>query len=267
VSSLNFSSAKAKSGPNECEPALLGGAGASGSVLLNMREGETRLFASSSDGGQSFGKHWRWMEKSGAKVANCQGSTVSAGKDHQMLFTVPSNAKQSRANLTLFRSGNGGQSWTVSQVVHAGPSAYSSLAATGDGDGCAAVAYEGGQTSTYQHVYFRKVCSGASKTDDVMMAATVQSTLYTHGENGRPPMLPAQCNVHEKVLRTSGQAIDRWRRYMGPDARDRPHRHRKAPAAGSQRAAPFARWLRYWLARRIRDLLQGAPGGVVYLSI
>jgi len=155
VSSLNASSAKG--GPNECEPALLGSTGAN--VLLNMRAGADRLFATSSDGGTSFGKHWRWVESSGAKVANCQGSTgsTSAGNDRPMLlFTAPSNAKQSRANLTLFISETGGQSWAASQVVHAGPSAYSSLAATGGG--CVAVAYEGGQKSTYEKIFFRKVC-------------------------------------------------------------------------------------------------------------
>ena len=95
-------------------------------------------------------------------VANCQGS-MQPVTDGTLLFTAPAGSA-ARRNLSLAVSTNQGVSWGYVQVVHDGPSAYSSLAprtgAPGSGR-CAALLFEGGadpEASTYQHIYFTNVC-------------------------------------------------------------------------------------------------------------
>jgi sialidase-1 len=146
----------AEFGDNECEPALL----KNGSVLLNMRAGQARLLARSDDGGKSFVDVHPALDLS--PVANCQGS-MQPVTDGTLLFTAPAGSA-ARRNLSLAVSTNQGVSWGYVQVVHDGPSAYSSLAprtgAPGSGR-CAALLFEGGadpEASTYQHIYFTNVC-------------------------------------------------------------------------------------------------------------
>ncbi|WP_052487639.1 sialidase family protein [Gordoniibacillus kamchatkensis] len=48
-----------------------------------------------------------------------------------LLFSNPSSLK--RENLTVKASADGGATWSIVQVVHEGPAAYSDLAIAGDG--------------------------------------------------------------------------------------------------------------------------------------
>ena len=146
----------AEFGDNECEPVLL----TNGSILLNMRAGTARLLGRSDDGGKSFVDVHPALDL--APVANCQGS-MQAVTDGTLLFTAPAGSA-ARQNLSLAVSSDQGSSWAYVQILHAGPSAYSSLAprigAPGSGR-CAALLFEGGadaEASTYQHIYFTDVC-------------------------------------------------------------------------------------------------------------
>ena len=147
----------------ECEPALL----RNGSILLNMRAGPLRLVARSDDAGHTFVDAHPAPGLS--PVANCQGSTAaSASGDGTLLFTAPAGSNK-RKNLSLAVSSNGGTSWEYVQVVHAGPSAYSSLAPTSAA--CTAVLFEGGAAiaeatntvpSHYQHIFYASICARES---------------------------------------------------------------------------------------------------------
>ena len=148
-------------GDNECEPALL----KNGSILLNMRAGAARLLGRSDDGGKSFVDVHPALDLS--PVANCQGSMQAATDGTLLLFTAPAGSA-ARQNLSLAVSADQGSSWDYVQVVHAGPSAYSSLAplartsAPAGSGRCAALLFEGGadaEASTYQHIYYTTVCA------------------------------------------------------------------------------------------------------------
>ncbi|MEO7649444.1 MAG: sialidase family protein, partial [Bryobacteraceae bacterium] len=101
-----------------------------GSLLLNMRSyhGNHRRFeARSKDGGIT------WLEtKENATLIEpvCQASMVRLdGK--RLLFSNPASEKRERMTVRL--SNDDGATWTGSHVLHAGPAAYSSLAALGKG--------------------------------------------------------------------------------------------------------------------------------------
>ena len=144
-------------GPNECEPSLL----KNGSILLNMRDGAARLLALSNDEAMSFVNVHTALDLS--PVADCQGSMQSMS-DGQLIFTAPAGSAK-RRNLSMAVSTDQGSSWEYTQVVHGGPSAYSSVAPRWGGPGsggCAALMFEGGEdanSSTYQHIYFTNVCA------------------------------------------------------------------------------------------------------------
>lgn len=149
---------------NEAEPALL----PNGSILLNMRAGKDRLLGRTDDGGRTFvDVH---LARSLAPVADCQGSMQAAADGSGvLLFTAPHDASHQRQNLTLATSHNSGETWRWEQTIHAGPAAYSSLAPVGGR--CAALLFEGGAKSRYEHIYFTTVCAQGS--DDAEAAPGV----------------------------------------------------------------------------------------------
>ena len=102
-----------------------------GSVLLNMRnewgKGDLRLVSVSEDGGET----WSPLHRDAALVEpQCQAS-LTRGPDGRLLFANPAGV--TRRNLTVRASLDDGKTWPVSRVLHAGPSAYSCLAALPDG--------------------------------------------------------------------------------------------------------------------------------------
>ena len=77
----------------------------------------------------------------------CQASLIRLdGK--RLLFSNPASEKRERMTVRL--SNDDGATWTASHVLHAGPAAYSSLAALGKGR--AACLYERGEQRAYEKI-------------------------------------------------------------------------------------------------------------------
>ena len=128
---------------------------ADGSLMLNWRDqnsayGGCRGVAVSRDGGET------WSDPAPARELNetpCQASLVryslaeTAGRN-RLLFANPNTAtgrfdSGARRKMTVKLSFDEGQTWPVSRLIHAGPSAYSCLAVLPDGS--IGLLYEGGE--------------------------------------------------------------------------------------------------------------------------
>jgi sialidase-1 len=118
---------------------------ADGSILMNMRQNAgkgCRAVSVSRDGGAT----WSDLAYDAALVEPvCQGSIQrmtdpSRGGKSRILFANPGSKR--REKLTVRLSYDEGQTWPVSKLLHAGPSAYSCLAILADGT--IACLYEGG---------------------------------------------------------------------------------------------------------------------------
>ena len=130
-----------------------------GSLLLNMRpakktEDACRLVATSKDGGAS------WSKSAPDKALldpHCQATIIrlkpSDSSDKTVLFANPANRSQS-IGLAVRLSDDDGKTWAASQILFAGPSAYSCLAPLPDGAiGCL---YERGKKHPYQALAFAR---------------------------------------------------------------------------------------------------------------
>lgn len=122
-----------------------------GTLLLNMRSyrGKNRRGISrSSDGGKTWDAV-AWDDMLVEPV--CQASLIAAGK--LLYFSNPATADK-RERLTVRVSKDEGRTWSAGKVLHAGPSAYSSLAALpGKKLGCL---YESGTAGPYEAIVFAK---------------------------------------------------------------------------------------------------------------
>ncbi len=141
---------------NECEVVELAG----GKLMLNMRNYEhskkSRQIAVSDDGGLTWSGQ-RFDEKLIEPI--CQAAIKRYSWPDQtnrsvVLFSNPASTNK-RANMTLRASFDEGQTWPVSQVLHAGPSAYSDLAVLADGQ--IACLYEGGSAKPYESIFFARI--------------------------------------------------------------------------------------------------------------
>ena len=140
---------------NECSVAEL----ADGRLMLNMRNYDrnqkTRKISMSENGGLNWGT--LYSDKTLIEPI-CQGSLLThtfadkgAGR---MVFSNPAD-ENSRINMTLRLSLDEGKSWARSIVLHPGPSAYSDLVKTPDGNvGCL---FEAGYAWAYQGIVFRVI--------------------------------------------------------------------------------------------------------------
>jgi sialidase-1 len=105
-----------------------------GNVLMSSRASGNRLWAISTDGGQSWGARNSWTDLWGNA---CNGdmirytSTVDGFDKNRILHTLP-NASN-RSNLSVFMSYDEGGTWAVKKTVCAGTSAYASLTVLSDG--------------------------------------------------------------------------------------------------------------------------------------
>lgn len=133
-----------------------------GQLLVNTRmQGEfqgLRGIATSDDGGVT----WTAIEHDQQlPCPKCQGSLLryaaSQGKSGGLLFSNPHPPKTAdgkpsgaRVRLTVRFSTDDGATWPTSRVLHAGPSAYSSLAQLADGT--ILCLYEGGAKSAYEEL-------------------------------------------------------------------------------------------------------------------
>jgi len=149
----NFSGST-QNGTNECAVIER----TDGSVLLNARRGRNvkkpyRITATSSDAGLTWSPSSFHSELIGPR---CQASMIrytssDASEEPIILFSNPAS-KKGRVNMTLRASKNEGISWPFNKVLHAGPSAYSSLAVMPNGD--IACLFEGGEKHPYEAINF-----------------------------------------------------------------------------------------------------------------
>ncbi|NLH15716.1 MAG: exo-alpha-sialidase [Phycisphaerae bacterium] len=139
---------------NECEVVELPG----GRLMLNMRNydrSKKNRAVSFSDNG---GMDWSDIRHDPALIEPiCQASIrrfsepSNAGTKSTLLFSNPAST-DARVNMSVRLSYDDGQTWPVSSVLHAGPSAYSCLAILPDGTiGCL---YEKGQRDPYETIVF-----------------------------------------------------------------------------------------------------------------
>lgn len=138
---------------NECAVVEL----SDGSLLLNMRSyhgHNRRAIARSLDRGLT----WSDVELDETLVEpECQASLVRftarpLWSRNRLLFSNP--ADTDRVRMTVRLSYDEGKSWPVSKLLHAGPSAYSSLAILMDQTiGCL---YERGEKSSYERITFAR---------------------------------------------------------------------------------------------------------------
>ena len=135
-----------------------------GTLLMNARNywgraggkperGNMRVSSISRDGG----KTWSALTFEETLIEPiCQGSLLSYVKPggvpgREVLFSNPASRK-GRVKLTVRYSRDQGRSWSVSRLVHPGPSAYSCLTVLPDGSiGCL---YEGGTRTAYEQIRF-----------------------------------------------------------------------------------------------------------------
>jgi len=130
-----------------------------GTLMMNMRNYDRsqtcRAIATSRDGGVT----WSDIHHDPALVEPiCQASflryTARPDSDrNRLLFSNPGR-KDKRADLTVRMSYDEGQTWPVSGLLWADPTAYSCLTVLPDGDiGCL---FEGGRDHSYQRIMFAR---------------------------------------------------------------------------------------------------------------
>lgn len=207
--------ADAAYGTNEACAAQL----ADDSLLLNARDlssvrggGPTRLLQRSSDGGATWGSAWR-----AARLAQptshrgCHGSMVAAEGGRALFFAAPDSALR-REKLTLHRSDDGGRSWPRSVLLHAGPSAYSSLGLLPGG--CLGVLFERGERRTSffaEQIAFVRVPLAASSDVEVSPLGTLEVASVppggttTQAQHGLPQQQPAG---NRTTFESSGLLLD-----------------------------------------------------------
>ena len=137
-------------GMNECEVVEL----ANGTLLLSMRNyhgKNRRAFSVSSNGGQT------WSEPEHHEQVfcpTCQSSIhrYSVKPENIILYSGPGGP--ARTHMTIRASYDEGRTWSVSNLLHAGPSAYSDLSRLPDGD--IVCLYEGGDKHAYECIRFAR---------------------------------------------------------------------------------------------------------------
>ncbi len=126
-----------------------------GSLLLNMRSyhgRNRRAVQVSSDGGLTWGP----LSMDEALIEPvCQASLITAERGGRrskgrLLFSNPASTK--REKMTVRLSEDDGRTWRHERVVHAGPSAYSSLAVLRNK--AIGLLYERGEKSPYESITF-----------------------------------------------------------------------------------------------------------------
>jgi len=140
---------------NECAVVEL----TDGRLLLNMRNYDRakkcRQVADSDDAGQS----WKDPSSDTALIEPiCQAAIERCSWPRQnepgvILFSNPAS-RDARVNMTVRASLDEGKTWTLSRVLHPGPSAYSDLAVLADG--AIACLYEGGSENPYETLVFAR---------------------------------------------------------------------------------------------------------------
>jgi Tol biopolymer transport system component len=153
-----------------------------GSLMLNVRSyrgNHRRLVAVSKDGGETFSR----PEEDKALVEPvCQASILRyPGAAGDVLFSNPASTKRERMTVRL--STDQGKTWAHSGVLHAGPSAYSCLAALPDGT--IACLYERGDKNPSETItlarFSREWLTGSDKpaADELVFSVKTWEGEYT----------------------------------------------------------------------------------------
>jgi len=133
---------------NECTVAEL----SKGRLLLNMRNYDANRFRRTSTSDDGGGTWSALVRDTSLPEPVCQASLVrlwDAGRKPVLAFSNPASQK-GRVNMTVRWSRDGGRSWYASQVVHAGPAAYSNLVELPAGR--LGLLYEGGAQKPYEGI-------------------------------------------------------------------------------------------------------------------
>jgi len=146
---------------------------ADGTLYANLRaKGGYRLVGVSTDRGETFGT--LRPDKTLVEPFCHAGLVRLPGEGDVLAFSNPANDPRTtergkhRTRLTIRLSRDGGATWPLARVLHAGPAAYSALTALPDGAiGCL---YECGERSPYETVAFARVdtdwlAAGSGGTD------------------------------------------------------------------------------------------------------
>jgi len=120
---------------------------AGGVILQNMRNGNRRAIAWSSDGGITFGP----VTHDEALIDPGCNAGIARHRD-LLIFTNAASLK--RENLTVKLSRDRGKTWSPGRAIHPGPAAYSSVIVLRDGS--VAVLYECGESSPYERIAFAR---------------------------------------------------------------------------------------------------------------
>lgn len=126
-----------------------------GVILQNMRNGKSRSIAFSHDGGVTFGP----VTHDAALIdpsCNAGITRYRFGSKDVLIFT--NAASTQRENLTVRLSYDGGQTWPVARLIHAGPSSYSTVIPLRDGS--IGVLYERGKSYAAEEITFARFSLG-----------------------------------------------------------------------------------------------------------
>ncbi len=136
---------------------------ADGTLMLNIRAKPTRRVALSSDGGVS----WSSPQdepllpdpgNNGSIIRLAPDAPTQDARAHMLLFSN-TESTNARVNLTVKLSCDDGRSWPVRRTIEAGPAAYSTLTALGNGR--IGLLYEGGDYATITLATFDERWLGA----------------------------------------------------------------------------------------------------------
>jgi sialidase-1 len=136
---------------NECQVAEL--FDGRGTLLMDMRSyfgRSARAQSLSTDGGKTWSPS---VDAPTLVEPVCQASLLRHDAAKLLLFSNPAHPKQ-RVNLTVRASADDAKTWRDVTVLHAGPSAYSSLVALDANT--AACLYENGDKKPYERITFAR---------------------------------------------------------------------------------------------------------------
>ncbi|HXH50516.1 MAG TPA: sialidase family protein [Terriglobia bacterium] len=131
---------------------------ADGSLLLNMRSyagRHQRAVAVSQDGGLTWSKVRLdpTLIEPVCQASMVRGAAPRGDRKDRLLFSNPADTTH-RDRMTVRLSYDGGKSWPAARLIHAGPSAYSSLTVLRDGT--IGLLYERGATNAYEEIEFAR---------------------------------------------------------------------------------------------------------------
>ncbi len=150
---------------NECQIVEL----IDSTLMINMRNADrakkTRAIATSRDGGLTWSKvyHDPALVEPICQASFLRYTAKPKSDQDRLLFSNPGR-QDKRADLTIRMSYDEGQTWPVTRLLWANPTAYSCLTVLPDGD--IACLFEGGEKHSYERIMFaRFTCNWLTGTE------------------------------------------------------------------------------------------------------